>query len=65
MRNYQTTWDLKEVNKWASQGYRLHTAAPVNGLIQYVMVFEPDDVLVTRLLNNDPYWTGGGVGPAT
>lgn len=39
MRIYKTTWDEKEVNKLARDGYVLHTAIAVNGLIQYVMEY--------------------------
>lgn len=37
MRSYETTWDVKEVNKLASRGYILHSVIPSNGLLYYVM----------------------------
>lgn len=37
MRKYKTTWDEREVNQLARDGYTLHTAVSNNGLIYYVM----------------------------
>lgn len=53
MRKYKTTWDEKEVNQLARDGYILHTAVPNNGLIYYVMEWKGPEEITTYGAHNN------------